>query len=119
MITAAFTDGNALYMVLPNFEKKGSIIIKAEPAGSKLVLAHSCSKSHIAHSCPCVKEAMKCYRTWQWWDRKDQIILVNKHVTLQADWEQIPIPDSMAEIIASTIYAEGEYDYVTKHSGNC
>lgn len=100
MVTATFTDGSALICVIPSRTKNGVYLVKVESYGDKqLVVTHSCPSHRFKNTCSHVNEAVKCYRKWRWWEHRKRVQTKKGYITLQPEWEQIPVPGSMQETV--------------------
>ncbi|NHN35516.1 hypothetical protein [Paenibacillus agricola] len=112
MISAAFLNGDALILVLSHLSGNGRQLVQIDSIKSEIIVTHRCGKSHIAHECSCVKQAVSCFREWRWWVKHNEIIiLVNEDITLQVDWEQIPVPNSLLDIITTIALDGGIYSW--------
>ncbi|MCF6094535.1 hypothetical protein L1765_11230 [Microaerobacter geothermalis] len=105
MIISAFTDGIALYCVIPSKSRSGVYVVEVKPENERLIVSHACPAHRFKTKCTHVEEAISCYRQWRWWEfapwlPQKEIVPINRHITLQPQWEQIPVPGSEAEIIS-------------------
>ncbi len=99
MITATFKDGTALICAIPSRSKNGVYLVRVEPKGSFLLVAHICPAHRFGNRCSHVEEAVECYRNWRYWEPERKVKESRRHIVLQPHWEQIPVPSSMEEII--------------------
>lgn len=110
MITATFTDGIALYCVIPSKATTGVFIVEVRPTDDgRLLVAHRCPAKRQGKGCTHVWEAVNCYYRWKPWDQDRQIVEEVRKIILQPHWEKIHVPSEKDEILA---IVEAD-DYVT------
>lgn len=103
MVYATFTDGDALYCLIPSKSKNGVYFVEVKPNGRYLVVTHSCPALQMKKKCSHVQEALDSYRAWKWWEQYDGVKTKTYLITLQPKWEQIPVPGSIADVAKQII----------------
>lgn len=115
MITAAFTDGDALICAFPSEPKSGLYFIAVRPERDCLSVIHSGSSS-MEYQMPHMKEAIACYHVWKWWDERTKVIVKSAPIILQPHWIQIPVPGTITDITQQI--GEGEW-HAAEYFGYC
>lgn len=103
MIQAAFTDGIALICVIPSKSKNGVYLVKVEPREDCIAVTHQCPAYRFHNDCSHVMKAVTCFYTWRWWEEPKPIVTIWEHITLNPEWDQIPVPGSTQDAIRLVI----------------
>lgn len=90
-MTKQFTDGTALYYVVPNNNNLGNTIVKVENIDFTLTITHECNFNRLRSDIKCrhVLDAEYFYKQWRWWEIFEQVVYVRGKVVLQPDWDLI------------------------------
>lgn len=115
MITAAFTDGNALICAFRSNLKRGRYFMAVQPEKDGLSVTYSDS-GNTDHQMPHIKEAVARYYMWRWWEQRTKVSVKSESVTLQPHWMQIPIPGTIQDITLQI--GEGEW-HAAEYFGYC
>ncbi|MDP4087442.1 MAG: hypothetical protein Q8934_23030 [Bacillota bacterium] len=92
MIKATFTDGAALYIVVPSQgEGHGNVIVKIKKEGNGFVITHSCSENQMDAHASCDHKLYSLVLLKKHLDNYpvEFIHYENSRIHLQPDWIQI------------------------------
>lgn len=98
-----FTDGTALYYVVPNCVAYnndtilGNTLVKVENINFILYVTHQCKYNEIRSNVLCrhVIDADIYYKRWKRNERINKVVYQRGKIRLQPDWQQIKGPDSV------------------------
>lgn len=99
----AFTDGQALIVVIPSNSSNGVYFIRVESVDHELLISHDCPASLFKGRCRHITSAVEAYERWQWWEPKKEVVLLPQRIILRPEWEQVELPLSPTELIRELI----------------
>lgn len=104
MVTVAFTDGDTLICVISSKSKNGVYLVEVKPIDdNKLLVSHVCPAQRFNTNCSHVEEAVGSYNEWKWWENGKEIITESRHIMLQEQLEQIPVPGTVRHALVDLI----------------